>query len=359
MWIEKLPSGKYRAVERYKDPVTGKQKKVSTIITKDTQSERKAAQRILDEKIEDALGGRSEDYTLQQVVDLYLEDLQASIKPSTMCMYQMRTKSLVRIIGSDVIAERLTAPYVMSRLRADSTTPSTVNGRIRALRMIIRWAFRNDIVKNTSWLDKLQPMKDDKRARIEDKYLEPDELIALLESMEDSQERLLTQLLALSGLRIGEALALTMADIDDRYIHVTKTLSVGAGILSDTPKTADSFRDVYIQPELADCIAAIRKERLHRQLTSGIRTDSLFIGIKYDTYHHHISKTSSTIGHRITPHALRHTHVSLLAAQDVPYDAIARRLGHKGDKITRDIYAHVTTRLKEQDEQRMEQVRLL
>lgn len=51
----------------------------------------------------------------------------------------------------------------------------------------------------------------------------------------------------------------------------------------------------------------------------------------------------------ITVHALRHTHASLLLEKGVSIDMISRRLGHKNSKITREIYLHVTEKLKEKD----------
>ena len=51
MYIEKLPNGKFKCVQRYKDYLTGKIKRVSVTIDKDTPSKRKEAQRLIDEKI--------------------------------------------------------------------------------------------------------------------------------------------------------------------------------------------------------------------------------------------------------------------------------------------------------------------
>lgn len=51
MWSEKLPNGKVRYVERYEDPLTGAQKKISVTMDKDTASARKQAQAALQDKI--------------------------------------------------------------------------------------------------------------------------------------------------------------------------------------------------------------------------------------------------------------------------------------------------------------------
>ena len=42
MWTEKTKNGKYKHVERYTDPVTGKEKKVSITTEKNTAQARKS-----------------------------------------------------------------------------------------------------------------------------------------------------------------------------------------------------------------------------------------------------------------------------------------------------------------------------
>ena len=64
-------------------------------------------------------------------------------------------------------------------------------------------------------------------------------------------------------------------------------------------------------------------------------------------------------GKKATTHFMRHTHVSLLAEQGIPFDAIARRLGHTNSKITKDIYFHVTKKLREKDNLALQKVKIL
>ena len=52
MWIEELKNGKYACRDTYKDPLTGKFKKVSVTIDKNTRAERKAAEELLRQKID-------------------------------------------------------------------------------------------------------------------------------------------------------------------------------------------------------------------------------------------------------------------------------------------------------------------
>ena len=176
---------------------------------------------------------------------------------------------------------------------------------------------------------------------------------------------LLTKFLSLSGLRIGEALALNKTDVGEQYIYVTKTANIRNNTICENPKTAAGYREVYIQPELAEVIAQIRAYFREETFKNGVRTDLFFPSVSgrimgYAAYNDNLKKESTRIlQHTITPHALRHTHVSLLAEQGYPLDAISRRVGHENSKITEDIYMHVTQKRRERENEMMRNIKIL
>jgi len=61
----------------------------------------------------------------------------------------------------------------------------------------------------------------------------------------------------------------------------------------------------------------------------------------------------------ITTHVLRHTHVALMAEQLVPLEVISRRIGHADSKVTREIYFHITKKMRERDNQLIRNVKIL
>ena len=354
MWTEQLPSGKYKAVERYTDPVTGKQKRVSVVIASDTRKARKEAQRILDGKIEAILG--KTDYDAMTLEDLSSRYLAHLTRPSSRHSLSVVVKRLLGLLSPDARVNTMTALYVQDRLKGEPDTK--YNTDISTLKTILTWGFQNDFVRDVSWTVKLKKRKDDRRSRIEDKFLEQEELTRLLDSMRRAHWKLLTQFLVLSGLRVAEALALELSDLDT-HIHVTKTAYAGGGIW-DSPKTADSNRDVFIQPELADVVQEIRKWRLRHMVKQGIRSDLFFPGLTYDAYLRYFRRTAiKAINRPVSPHVLRHTHASMLAASGMSLEAIARRLGHSDSEITKKIYFHVTEKLREKEEAQLSQVRIL
>lgn len=182
-----------------------------------------------------------------------------------------------------------------------------------------------------------------------------EELVTLLDYLDDDYYNLLVEFLALSGLRIGEVIALKDSDIDQEYIHINKTFETNVKMVSDTPKTSASTRDVYLRPELKDCVNRIRSFMRVYKFERGIRTDLFYPGpegnlLHYDAFRKYLRENSiKCLGRKITPHALRHTTASLLIAAGVPLETVTRMLGHSDSAITKEIYLHLTQELKKRD----------
>ena len=168
--------------------------------------------------------------------------------------------------------------------------------------------------------------------------------------------------MVLSGLRVGEALYLNKSDVG-KYISFNKTFDPTNKIFT-SPKTDDSVREVYVQPELEELIKNIKFFIRNREKESKI-SSPLFMHrngkmLQYYTYNKYLKETSEkVIGRQITTHVLRHTHTSLLAAQGVDLETIARRLGHSDSRITKEIYLHVTKELRERDNLQVHNTKIL
>ena len=357
MWIEKTPNG-FRAVERYIDPFTGKAKKVSVSIEKNTASTRKLAEKILQEKIERKQEKQSQKITFAELIDAWLCYQKHNVKESSYVCYSFSTRGIIKAIGRDTLVDSLTARYVNEQLNRYYDSPTSQNGFIKRFKAIIIWGFDNDYVQDISWLNKLKTRKDiKKKISLADKYLERNELDSLLSSMEILKWKELTMFLALTGMRIGEALALEYTDVDlqSRQILITKTLSETTHKIQSA-KTESSIREVYIQDQLYPLCVTLKNKASDNRFISPL----LFFKCNKVSYYKYITRTSEKIlGKQISPHALRHTHVALLAENGIPLDVISRRLGHSSTAITRDIYFHVTSRLKEKDNMAVKEIKIM
>lgn len=359
-----LKSGKVKYQERYKDYMTGKWKTVSITMDKDTASARKLAASELARLISERYDyNPSKQYTLHELYNIYISEQSKVLKASTMSRNKTTVRKVIDLLGEDVIADKLTAIYIKDKLKDIDTLKQ--REYITRFKAFLNWSYNNELINNHDITRKLKlPADSTKKERIADKYLEQEEVVALLSALQVPDWLLLTKFLILSGLRIGEAIALTNQDIDDKYIHVTKTYDIVNDIVT-SPKTSTSTRDVFIQPELKAVIKDIKRNELQKQLLYNRKTNLIFsskdgLYMKYDSYRQYLGDVSDKVlGRRITPHALRHTHASLMLAEGIDIDSISKRLGHTDSHITKEIYIHMTAKLKELEEKRIASVKLL
>lgn len=355
LYVEQLKDGRFQYRLRYVDPRTGKAHRVSCI--KETNS-RQAYNQALRELQNRAVEAPYTRLKLGQVLTLYLEDKSRILRPQTVIRNESEIRQVNEALG-DLYIDSLTVLDIKRAISSISEKNCTYNERLARYKAFLRWCYQNEILKD-NLADKLSPLPDNKKQRIEDKYLEPEELQTLLDAIVPPMWYHLTLFLVLSGLRIGEAIALRMEDVGDKYISVTKTFSPTVKEMGD-PKTGSSVREVFIQPELR---AAIDDYLIYRDETG--RRSPLFFPSRrngpllYGAYNKFLRELSvRVLGRVVTPHALRHTCASLMLANGVSVDTIARRLGHENSKVTREIYLHITEKLKAQDEESIQNFTIL
>lgn len=152
-----------------------------------------------------------------------------------------------------------------------------------------------------------------------------------------------------TGMRMGELLALTWADIDldSGFIRIEKTYSIeGKEEYIRTPKTPESIRNIQI-PSFLIAMLKEYKSRL-------IETDGRIFFKDHSTVRRSFIKSTDHAGvKRIRLHDLRHSHASLLIDINIPILAISKRLGHKDANTTLQTYAHL---YESKNEQTMEMI---
>ena len=368
MYSEQLSSGNVRYVERYTDPLTGVRKRVTvTLKPVKKREDRRLAEELLREKIRRSISksGQPDKITFGELTRRRVEWQRSHNKIGTVANSEAFMSTLRRLIGDDALVGALSAAYVSDKLASKS--PTTYNQRLKHFKALIRWGYRMDLVKDITYLDKLQKEKEPPvREKDKYKYLEHEEITALLGAMKVEKWRLLTQFLILSGLRIGEAIALNDEDVDlkNRAIRVTKTYALSVRQISSA-KTDTSNREVYIQDELYTCCQQlkhlVRTEKLRYACRSAIFIPDINSGsyISYDAYAKYFRENCiAALGRQLGVHSLRHTHTAMLAEAGIPLETISHRLGHANSKITREVYMHVTEKMKERENQQLRGVKI-
>lgn len=147
------------------------------------------------------------------------------------------------------------------------------------------------------------------------------------------RNRALLTVLYRCGLRIAEALALKVSDID----HERGTVRVLHG-------KGNRARTVGLDP---GALAVVQRWTDARR-TAGIRNGTLFCtlpgGPLSDKYVRALlARLAAVAGieKRVHPHGLRHTHAVELVAEGVPVNVISRQLGHANSAVTARYLDHV------------------
>lgn len=333
--------------ERVKD----KKGKYHTVSVK-VRTTQKEAKKELDEKVEQF---NDKKVKFSKLCKMYFNEAEKTLKKSTLDGRKNVLNNIIKVCG-DFDVNNITAGCIRECLIDSGKNMQTLNSYIQVLKIILHWGYQNDYVTDYDVIGKLKGFKvTPERIRVADKYLEPYELKMLIDGMTIGRYKLLTEFLALSGCRIGEAIALDRDDVQDTYIKIYKTVYAKDGSIG-TAKTTDSNREVFIQPELRNCLKRIDKcmqsqaECFGYEPTEYLFTDKNGKRISYFAYNEYLKIYSEKIlGRKITPHTLRHTMTSIFASQGVSLENISRRLGHADDGVTKEIYLHVTEEMRKND----------
>ena len=369
MWCENLPNGKVRYVERYEHPLTGQMLKTSVTMDKDTKANQKKAYGMLQQKIgkSTSIAYKTESVTLAELTEKYLDEQKATLKASTYRRNTFMCKQILSVFGDNLLTDRLNAPYIREKLVSLEKTGKQKNELLKRFKGVLKWGYTHDYISDISYLDKIEKFQaEPHKESISDKFLEASELRTLTDAMEHPLWKDVTLFLALSGLRFGELAALRKIDIDmnSRLIRISRTYDPNNKIVTDA-KTETSIREVYIQDELLIVVRRINLQMKKFSLATGVSSE-LFIFdpngdyVKYYTYNKYLQENAQkSLCRAISPHTLRHTHASLLMENGVDIETISRRLGHNDSQITRQIYLHITERLKEKDNERLRALKIL
>lgn len=181
------------------------------------------------------------------------------------------------------------------------------------------------------------------------KYLNQFELHSLLSTLYLKDEITwdwFILLVAKTGMRFSEALAITPADFDFAHqtVSVSKTWDYkGKGGFSPT-KNASSVRKIQI-----DWQTVVQFSSLIQNLPEDrpiFVKQKIYNSTVNDVLERHCKEAGIPV---ITIHGLRHTHASLLLFAGVSTASVARRLGHASMTTTQKTYLHIIQELENKD----------
>lgn len=161
------------------------------------------------------------------------------------------------------------------------------------------------------------------------------------------------QFLLYTGLRIGEALALTWEDVDfdNKIIKVNKNLKQVKNrdsdaqasykiIIQNSTKTNSGHRIVPLNNKSIEALNHIKEVTGQYKYVFSTETGNNVYGRAYDTMFRKI-QANCNFENIYGVHALRHTFASLLFKRGVDVKTVSEILGHKDVSVTYNTYIHL------------------
>ena len=357
MWIEDTPAGTYKYCERFENEFTGTTHKVCITKKQKNTSIRRAMPELLRKKFEKKHAPQTQhathDITYRELMDQWMAYNKNAWKPGTYHSYKSAIATMPDYL-LDTLVSKLSAVMINKFLRdrvAGGASESWVNSSAVIMRRTLTYG-----------LDANFDIDPNIPVRIKHKVpqLKKDEMKFLThEELEDVQAQLIENsvptyadmafIQATTGLRAGEAIGLRVGDVDleHKVLRATRTYNQATSSFH-SPKNGKG-RDVHLIDAAYERLYTLIEERKKQ----GARDDEpVFLNrwgymAKYSGY----AKALRSVrieDKNVTSHIFRHTYITMLIDEGIPFHLIAIQVGHENTKLIEEIYGHFTDKSEEQ-----------
>ncbi|WP_079708576.1 tyrosine-type recombinase/integrase [Paraliobacillus ryukyuensis] len=366
------------------DPVTGERKQIRRRAKKQKDAKakvelelKKRQQGLIDDKI-------AKKITFKQAAEHWLSVYKLSgVKKSTIDVKVDCLKALNNNIGAMPMRNISHVKYqrmINKLFKEDKYERNTILKFHACARQVFKQAIKDRLIEQNPAIDvvipkKVKTVEELENDSITEKFLEQEELEEFLYTAKQynkTNDYELFYLLSFSGMRPGEVLALKWSDVnfETNEIRVTKTL-YNKIMKSDTYELNTTKTNKARTFSIDEGLISILKKMKTNQSKDKLRFKKDLNGQYHDgnfvfrnqlgypfNYQQLYRATKRILSHTsiekpITPHCFRHTHISLLTESGVDLPTIMDRVGHEDEKTTRNIYTHVTKRMKESASEKM------
>lgn len=356
------------------DPATGKRKRVSRFGFS-RRKDAEAALQTLKESIRKQEYVPGSSITFSDFADQWLSLYKFQVKESTVRIRKHHISWLNRFFSKIPLQEIGKRGYQLMLVKISTQLqPNTVCGIHATAKMIFKKAREYELIYKdpTEFASPPRPSRSiiDPENDVP-KYLEKHDLQWFLQAAENDSLYPLFMLLAYTGVRIGEALALTWDEVNlaEAKLKILRTLYNPTNAYNKyvllSPKTHMSARILSLPLQLVSCLKDYRLTQSSLRFTygpmwhypAGSHGGFVFTATMHPGYpltqrvvQDHIDRIQKAMDPplpvRVHPHLFRHTHASLLAEAGVSLQEIMARLGHADDDTTKRIYLHITKHMQ-------------
>ena len=277
--------------------------------------------------------------TVSEWLTQWIEFYKApNLKPSTMKSLQGSLKIVFQRLGDKDLTQITTEDLQALLLGIQG-------GRARDMcKGYLEQAFRKAFLRGIISKDPCQALEIKKHRQEHRNALTRQQQAQFLAALDGITTKPLLVFLLATGLRVGEALALTFADIDfhDKTVSVNKNVVFieGKRIDQDTTKSAAGVRIVPIPEEVMNLLPK--------------RTDDqdLVFPYAYSGVRSALRRISNALGFTVTAHLLRHTYATRLEEAGISPKMKQYLMGHASLDMTQNTYTDIQPEyVKEKAEQ--------
>lgn len=348
----------YSYIVRVKDLETGKskQKWISGFATKE---EAKSARDKARTESRDGVFVSPTKITVQEHFEEWWEIKRTKVKPTTAENYRF-------------ILDRYILPKFGSQLLKDLSSAKIEKVFIELIQDLSESTVRLVSIVLSQGLERavkerriaFNPAKGIERPKGRKRSVTPytsNELKALLESLESHRLFAFFRLLAYTGARRGEILALRWSDLDfeKSTLSISKNRTrLGKSVIEqDSTKGGDGKRLVQLDSETLRLVRDHRRRQIEERMKAGSlwqEADFIFTqenGLPLDpsTPYQLFKKTAKRLGLRSESlHSIRHLHATELLNSGAGVHLVKDRLGHSDISTTLRIYAHIRPEQKQE-----------
>ncbi|CAK7087506.1 MAG: Tyrosine recombinase XerC [Enterocloster aldenensis] len=274
---------------------------------------------------------------------------EGAVRKVTMDKYLMTQAWLEKLVPDLRLCEvtRITYQQLLNDYAADHERQTTMDFH-HQLKAAILDAVDDGLIERDPTRKAIIKGKSPVQKKI--KYLNQFELHTLLVNLDlkgDINWDWLILLIAKTGMRFSEALAITPMDFD--FSHQTLSISKtwdykGKGGFLPT-KNNSSVRKIQIDWQTVIQFSELVKG-LPKDKPIFVTKERIYNSTVNDILARHCTRLNIPV---ISIHGLRHTHASLLLFAGVSIASVARRLGHASMTTTQKTYLHIIQELENQD----------
>lgn len=285
--------------------------------------------------------------TINKITEEWKEEKKKYVKKSTYAAYQLLIQNHIKPYFGDLyeVNEEKVQQFVFDKLDA-GLSEKTIRDIIIVLKMILKFGIKNGYLEYIQ-IDAKFPSKQEKKDL--DVLSKADQKKFMEHLRNNFTFKNLGIFICLStGMRIGEICGLRWCDVDTvegeiKVRHTLQRIYIIEGetrhteLLLDTPKTANSVRDIPMSSELLKMLKSLNKvvNENYYVISNDIKP------IEPRTYRNYYKKLCKQLDiPELKFHGLRHSFATRCIESKADYKTVSVLLGHSNISTTLNLYVH-------------------